>query len=42
MKKLLLLVATAAGAVFVRNKMAKDSSDSALWAEATKEDTAGA
>jgi hypothetical protein len=39
-KKLLLLIATAAGAVLVRNKMAQDASDTKLWAEATKDDTA--
>ena len=35
MKKFLLLVAAAAGAVFVRNKMQDNAADSKLWAEAT-------
>lgn len=37
MKKLLLLVAAAAGAVFLRNKMQQDAADQLLWAEATRE-----
>jgi hypothetical protein len=36
MKKLLMLVAAAAGAVFVRNKMQQGKADNQLWAEATK------
>ena len=36
MKKLLLLVAAGAGAIFLRNKIAQDTADQKLWAEATK------
>ena len=38
MKKFLLLIATAAGAVFVRNKLQQDAADQKLWAAATAED----